>query len=162
MSRPIPEKKLREIRAVLLDMVDANHRNRLVGIIDWALTPKRRESKVSWPKPTKAQKKAAHKAETTSIVGRVRARSGGRCEMCLCRAATEFHHVFGRVQVKQSHRNVLHLCTRCHRLLTDNKPNAVACWADVRDIFSRLGFGVEAEMAEDERVWHVRKEGKAA
>lgn len=100
------------------------------------------------------KRRETRKEETARIREAVFARAGGFCEFN-CRQgptgpqhlATDLHHAFGRIRVRQSERNCLALCRTCHRMLTNNEPNAAFWWKWVEHTFRRLGFQAEAEMA---------------
>ena len=48
------------------------------------------------------------------LANQIRDRSGGICEICGQRRATEIHHLVGRRR-KAHPENLLHLCYSCHR-----------------------------------------------
>lgn len=87
---------------------------------------------------------------------------GPACEVCRARLASEMHHAMGRVWVKQSERNCLAVCGRCHKRITDNRRgngrhDAAACWAEVAVALQRLGFDIEAAAAMGEAEYHDAK-----
>jgi 5-methylcytosine-specific restriction endonuclease McrA len=86
----------------------------------------------------KRNRKAEKNAETARIREAVWRRADGNCEgWVIARTsfpvrcpsvATEMHHIFGRIRVKQSEDNCAALCRACHRACGGNKPSARAWW----------------------------------
>lgn len=98
----------------------------------------------------KAEKKAAKRDETSAIREAVFARATtfaghARCEFCDMNHATDLHHVFGRIRVRQSVENTMAVCRWCHRRVTDNQPSA-AHWLE-RTIRHLERYGYVAEVA---------------
>jgi hypothetical protein len=123
---------------------------RLIDRIRAALKPRR---SVRLARKRKRAAKADKNAETASIRGAVFKRAEGRCELHIPKygrcpqPASEMHHCFGRVRVRQSERNCLALCYLCHRDWTRNVPSAGDCWWQVATALDGLGFREEAGRA---------------
>lgn len=61
---------------------------------------------------------AKRKRIDPKLVKKVQERSGGTCEICGCRPATEIHHIFfgrGLRKLVEILDCLLHLCWECHR-----------------------------------------------
>lgn len=89
--------------------------------LEAALKPKRSKA------PARARREAKRKTKRElfdAIKRQVFARSGGKCELCGVRVASDPHHVFGRVRVPESVSNVIAVCRRCHDAITQSKPSA--------------------------------------
>ena len=71
---------------------------------------------------------------------KVRRRSGGTCEICRRQRAAEVHHFLGghgRRGVENAlAENKIHLCTPCHRAVTDKVIRLY--WRNIKDRFGTL------------------------
>jgi hypothetical protein len=97
----------------------------------------------------KADAKRRSKAqEAREIRAKVFARAGGACEFGCGAGATDLHHAFGRVRVKQSVETCLAVCRHCHWKLTENIPSAAAWWGRVVGVLAALGYTESANRAQ--------------
>jgi 5-methylcytosine-specific restriction endonuclease McrA len=121
-----------------------------------ALAPKKAKPWAT-AKKLKAAKHKAKRDETAEIRAAVMKRaelgtasniSGPLCEVCRVWRASDMHHAFGRVRVRQSVTNCVAVCRRCHDRIGRNEPNAFECWRELFHHFRRNGYGAEAAQAE--------------
>jgi hypothetical protein len=97
----------------------------------------------------KADAKRRTKAqETRAIRAKVFARSTFGCEFGCGAGATDLHHVFGRVRVKQSVETCLAVCRGCHWKITENNPSAAYWWSRAVGVLAALGYTESANRAQ--------------
>lgn len=66
----------------------------------------------------------------------VRERSGGVCERCFAVPAAEWHHRKNRSQLgRWTPANGLHLCSPCHRWITEHPRAAYGCGWAVKSVY---------------------------
>lgn len=138
--------------------------NRVSQELERALARQKSPKKVQARRATRARKteKAKTKREETAEVHKaVFARASRKfgyptCEACSLRTASEMHHVFGRVRVKQSERNCVALCRWCHAQFTE-PDSAIDVWRTAENILRGIGSEAEADEARALRQKHGTK-----
>lgn len=143
MSRPIPDKTLRELRDWLHLQAGGQ---RFAEAIDRALTPKRSAE------PRRKRRQARREEWSEKIHGvreGVLARSYGLCEACghPGHELDEFFGGIGRRRVLASIRTCWFLCIKCHHDKTENRPNARHWAVTLRDHCILHGYTAEASLA---------------
>lgn len=122
-----------ESKPVLIEGLPASLRQHFTDLTAALRASLAQKPKTSARKKTE-RKRRTKKEETAAIREAVFARAGGRCEACSLPFGDldpgELDHFFGRGKEPQSVENCWALCHTCHRLKTDNRPDA-AHWIEV-------------------------------
>lgn len=142
----IPYRVAREIRAWVAGTVVVNEavRYRLLNELEAAMAVKK---SVKASRVRRTEKKKSRKSEMADLRAKVFARAGHVCESACDAPATELDHHFGRVRVKQSPVNCRALCSRHHRMKTDNIPSAAYWQQDFINHCNRLATSDSEHMS---------------
>lgn len=109
-----------------------------------ALAPREPKPQAQKSRETMKAKKRAVRSAWEAIKLEVRKRSGGTCELCRVRVASDVHHAFGgrNRRSHQSARSCIDVCRQCHDQI--GGPDALFWAVEQREHFMRHGFIEEA------------------